>query len=153
MERTLVIIKPDCMNRSLAGEIIKRFESKGLKIAGIKMEHLKPEKLEVHYAHHKDKKFYRELVEYMSAIPSILIVLEGNDAVRVVRNMVGATLGRDAQPGTIRGDYSMSNQCNLVHASENVEIAEKEIKVFFGNTEIFSYDKMDLDWIYSSTEK
>ncbi len=124
MERTLVIIKPDAINRDLAGEVIQRFEKKGLKIAGMKMAHLEACTLKEHYAHHKDKAFYEELINFMSSVPSILLVLEGKAACAVVRKMVGSTLGREAEPGTIRGDYSVSNQCNVVHASENVEIAE-----------------------------
>ena len=153
MERTLVIIKPDAVNRSLVGEVIKRFENKGLKLVGLKMKHLQPYMLKEHYAHHKDKAFYKELIKYMSSIPSIVMALEGKEACDVVRKMVGSTLGREAEPGTIRGDYSVSNQCNIAHASENVEIAEQEIKRFFDSKELFEYDAMGFDWVYASDEK
>jgi len=153
MRRTLVIIKPDAVNRCLVGEVIKRFENKGLKILGLKMVKLKPYTLKEHYAHHKDKAFFKELISYMSSIPSIAMVLEGKDAVKVVRKMVGSTQGREAEPGTIRGDYSVSNQNNIVHASENEEKAEEEIKRFFTEEEINSYNKMNFDWIYSKDER
>jgi len=153
MEQTLVILKPDAVNRCLIGEVIKRFEQKGLQIKGMKMQMLQPYALKEHYAHHKDKGFYEELIKYMSSIPSILMVLEGKEAVGVVRQMVGSTQGREATPGTIRGDYSVSNQSNIVHASENNEAAEQEIGRFFSKEEIYDYRKMNFDWIYSRDEK
>ena len=153
MEKTLVIIKPDAVNRSIVGEVLKRFESKGLKIVGLKMTSLEPYVLKEHYAHHKDKKFYEELIKFMASIPSVVVALEGKEACAVVRKMIGNTLGREAEPGTIRGDFSVSNQCNIVHASENLEIAEQEIKRFFKKEEIFSYSKVNFDWIYASDEK
>ncbi len=153
MERTLVIIKPDAVNRSLIGEITTRFERKGLKIAGLKMVQLQPYVLKEHYSHHKDKEFYNELISYMSSIPSIVLVLEGKEVVEVVRRMIGSTFGREAQPGTIRGDYSVSNQANLVHASENVEKANEEINRFFKSEELWDYNKMNFDWIYARKEK
>lgn len=153
MEQTLVIIKPDAVNRCLVGKVLQRFEEKGLQIKGLKMQMLKPYTLKEHYAHHKDKGFYKELIKYMSSIPSIVMVLEGKDSIAVVRKMVGSTQGREAEPGTLRGDYSVSNQSNIVHASENGEAAESEIKRFFSKEEIHSYQKMDFDWIYSRDEK
>ena len=153
MRQTLVIIKPDAVNRCLVGEVIKRFEQKGLKIKAMKMQMLQPYVLKEHYAQHKDKTFFKELIGYMTSIPSILIVLHGKDAVNVVRKMVGPTQGREAAPGTIRGDYSVSNQSNIVHASENDETAKKEIERFFTKKEIFDYQKMDFDWVYSRDEK
>ncbi len=153
MRRTLIIIKPDAINRSLAGEILNKFEDKGLKIIGLKMERLNVYQLKDHYAHLENKPFFKELVEFMSSIPSILMVVEGKDAVNVVRRLVGATNGRDALPGTIRGDYSMSTQTNLVHASETKEMAEKEIKRFFKEDELYEYDKMNFNWVYCSAEK
>ena len=152
-EKTLVIIKPDAVNRCLTGEIMKRFEQKGLKLVAMKMQALQPYVLKKHYEHHKDKKFYKDLISYMSSIPSILVVLEGKDVINVVRKMIGSTLGRDAEPGTIRGDYSVSNQANLVHASDSSETAEKEIKRFFKEDEIYNYQKMHFDWIYSRDEQ
>ena len=152
MRQTLVIIKPDAVNRCIAGKVIQRFEEKGLQIKAMKMEMLQPYVLKEHYAHHKDKKFFEGLIKYMTSIPSILIILEGKDAVSVVRKMVGSTQGREAEPGTIRGDYSVSNQSNIVHASENEEEAKKEIARFFKKEEIYDYQKMNFDWIYSRDE-
>jgi len=153
MQQTLVIVKPDAVNRNLVGEVIKRFEQKGLQIKAMKMQALKPYALKKHYALHKDKDFYQELIKYMSSIPSILIVLEGKQAIAVVRKMVGSTQGREAAPGTIRGDYSVSNQSNIVHASEDEKAAREEIARFFSKEEIFDYKKPDFDWIYSRDEK
>ncbi len=152
MRETLVIIKPDAVNRCLVGEVVKRFEQKGLKIKAIKMETLQPYVLKEHYAHHKDKAFFKELIEYMSSVPSILMVLEGKEAVTVVRKMVGSTQGREALPGTIRGDFSVSNQSNIVHASEDDAAAKEEIERFFKCEEIYEYKKMNFDWIYSRDE-
>ncbi len=153
MERTLIIFKPDAVNRGLAGKMVTRFEDKGLKIIAIKMETLNPYKLKEHYAHHKEKDFYDELIKFMTSIPSILFVVEGKEVCAVVRKMIGSTLGREAEPGTIRGDFSVSNQANLIHASENVDVAEDEIKRFFDKSEIHSYQKMDFDWVYAKKEK
>lgn len=153
MRRTLVILKPDAVNRSLAGRVITRFEEKGLKIVGMKMEHLDIYKLKEHYSQYLDKPFFGEIVKYMSSIPCILMIIEGKDAVAVVRKLVGETNGRNATPGTIRGDFSLSIQSNLIHASENDEIAKYEIKRFFKDGEIFDYDKMDFNWIYAESEK
>lgn len=153
MEQTLVIIKPDAVNRCLIGEVVKRFEQKGLKIKALKMQLLQPYVLKEHYAHHKEKAFFEELIKYMSSVPSVLMVLEGKEAVSVARKMVGPTQGREALPGTIRGDYSVSNQSNIVHASESEEAAEPEIQRFFKKEEIYDYQKMDFDWVYSRDEK
>lgn len=153
MRRTLVILKPDAVNRSLVGRIITRFEEKGLKVVGMKMEHMNILKLNEHYAHHVGKPFYAEIVKYMSSIPCILMVIEGKDVVNVVRKLAGETNGRNAPPGTIRGDFSMSIQSNLIHASENDEVAKYEIKRFFKDGELFDYEKMDFNWIYAESEK
>ena len=153
MRRTLIIIKPDGVNRALVGRIINRFEDKGLKIVGLKMEKLQVYKLKEHYAHLTNKPFFEELLHYMSGIPCILMAIEGKDAVSVVRKLVGETCGRDALPGTIRGDFSMSTQTNLVHASENDEVAKYEIARFFKEEELFEYDKMNFNWIYCNSEK
>ncbi|MFH1587297.1 MAG: nucleoside-diphosphate kinase [Candidatus Diapherotrites archaeon] len=153
MQRSLIIFKPDAVNRGLAGRMLARFEDKGLKIIAIKMEKLNPYKLKEHYAHHKEKDFYEELIKFMTSIPSILVVVEGKEVCAVVRKMIGSTLGREAEPGTIRGDFSVSNQANLIHASENVDVAEEEIERFFEKNEIHSYQKMDFDWVYAKKEK
>ncbi|MFA5930946.1 MAG: nucleoside-diphosphate kinase [archaeon] len=153
MRRTLIIIKPDGINRALIGRIINRFEEKGLKIVGLKMDKLQVYKLKEHYAHLTNKPFFEELLGYMSGIPCILMAIEGKDAVSVVRRLVGETCGREALPGTIRGDFSMSTQTNLVHASENDEVAKYEIARFFKDEELFEYDKMNFNWIYCNSEK
>lgn len=152
-EKTLVIIKPDGVNRSLIGEVIKRFERKGLKVVGMKMERLSPEIMGEHYFHHKGKPFVEGLINFMTAIPSVLLVLEGKEAISVVRKLAGPTNGRDAELGTIRGDYSISTQSNVIHASENKDAANVEIDRFFKKTELWDYDKMDFNWIYSDNEK
>lgn len=152
-ERTLVMIKPDAVNRTIVGEIIHRFETKGLKIAGMKMVHLDEKTLGEHYSHHKEKPFYRNLIKFMMHAPSLLIVLEGNNVVDIVRRMAGPTHGAEAPQGTIRGDYSLSNQCNIVHASDSVETANKEIKRFFRDNEVFDYQRIDTEMIYSVEER
>jgi len=153
MERTLVIIKPDGINRSIAGEIIHRFERKGLKIVGLKMMHLSDELLDEHYEHHKGKPFFQKLKDFMKSAPALLVVLEGNNAVEVVRIMAGPTRGYEALPGTIRGDYSISQQHNIVHASDAPETAEKEIKRFFADEEIFPYKRIDWEMVYAVDER
>jgi len=155
MEQILVILKPDAVNRGLVGEITHRFERKGLKIVGAKMETLKTETLHEHYAHHKDKPFFEELVEFMQTVPAILLVLEGKECVEVIRSMVGETSGRKAPAGTIRGDFSNDSPAlanaekravmNLVHASETPEEAAHEIEYWFGDKEIFEYKRFGVD--------
>ncbi|MCX8158536.1 MAG: nucleoside-diphosphate kinase [Candidatus Diapherotrites archaeon] len=152
-EKTLVIIKPDAVNRGLVGEIITRFENKGLKIVAMKMELLKEEILEHHYAHHKGKSFFQGLIRFMSSVPSVIMVLEGKEAVRVVRKMCGDTCGRDAEAGTIRGDFSMSVQNNIIHASESIDAAKEEIKRFFKDEEIHSYKRIDFEYLYAENER
>lgn len=152
MERTLIIIKPDAMNRTIVGEIIHRFERKGLKIIGMKMAHLTEKQLHEHYAHLKGKPFFPMLVEFMQETPTILMVLEGVGVVEICRNLCGATHGAKALPGTIRGDYSVSTQSNVVHASESPKFAEEEIKRFFSKEELFTYEKIDSEILYSESE-
>jgi nucleoside-diphosphate kinase len=152
-EKTLVILKPDCVNRGLIGEIVHRFECKGLKIVGLKMEVLKPETLHEHYGHHAAKPFFPGLVKFMTSIPCVLMVLEGKESVKVVRKMAGVTSGREAEFGTIRGDFSLSVQTNIVHVSEDKAAAAVEIKRFFKPHEIHSYKKPDFEWIYGEDER
>lgn len=153
MQKTLVIIKPDAINRSLVGQIISRFENKGLKLAGMKMEYLKDEILTEHYSHLKDKPFFKGILKFMKSTPAILMVIEGSNAIEVVRNLTGPTYGVEAPAGTIRGDYSLSRQNTIIHASDSLENAEKEIKRFFKKEEIHKYDKVDFDMIYSEDER
>ncbi|MDP2586817.1 MAG: nucleoside-diphosphate kinase [Candidatus Komeilibacteria bacterium] len=152
MERTLIIMKPDTLQRSLVGEIVGRFEKKGLKIAGMKMMELDDLKLEEHYAHHKDKPFFGNLKKFMKSAPVLLMVLEGAEVVQAVRIICGSTKGVEADAGTIRGDLAMTNW-NLVHASDSLETAESEIKRFFNNDELFSYAKLGTDMVYESEFK
>ncbi|MCM1162761.1 MAG: nucleoside-diphosphate kinase [Muribaculaceae bacterium] len=139
MEQTLVIFKPSAVNRALVGAVLSRFEQKGLVIAGMKMMQLSEGLLREHYAHLVDKPFFPTLAASMMASPVIVMLLRGVDAINVVRLMTGATNGRQAAPGTIRGDYAMSNQENIIHASSSAEDAEAEIKRFFLPSEIFDY--------------
>ena len=140
LQKTLIILKPDAVKRGLVGKILARFEEKGIKIVAMKMVQLNREILEKHYAEHKGKPFYESLVSFMQSGPVVLAVLEGFNAIEVVRKMVGATNGREAEPGTIRGDYSMSQQNNLIHASADTSVAEREIKLFFKEDELLDYE-------------
>lgn len=152
MERTLIIVKPDALQRNLLGEIIHRFEQKGLKIVGLKMMAIDDVKVTEHYEHHKDKPFFQNLKKYMQSSPVVVLALEGVEAISAVRLIVGPTKGREADAGSIRGDFAMSAQCNIVHASDSAESAKKEIKRFFNKDEIFSYEKMDFSWVYGADE-
>ena len=152
MEKTLVILKPCTIQRGLIGEITSRFEKKGLRVAGMKMIWLTDEILNEHYAHLKDKPFFPRIKQAMSVCPVIVMCLEGVEAIRVVRALAGVTNGRNAAPGTIRGDYSMSMQENIVHASDSPETAEAELRRFFKDEEIFSYDFRNHLSVYSNDE-
>jgi len=153
MERTLLIFKPDALNRALVGEILHRFERKGLKIVGMKMMYLDDDLLDEHYSHLKDKPFFPRIRKFMKSAPSILCVLEGNNVITVVRNLVGVTRGYEASSGTIRGDYSLSGQCNVVHASDSIVASDIEIARFFKDNELFNYEKVDLNFVYAEDEK
>jgi nucleoside-diphosphate kinase len=139
VERTLILIKPDAVARGLAGDIIARFEKKGLKIAGIKMIQLHDEILRQHYSHLVDKPFFPGIASFMQSQPIIALCLEGKEAVTVCRNLCGVTNARQAAPGTIRGDWSLSMQCNLVHASDSASAATDEIARFFQPQELYDY--------------
>lgn len=152
MEKTLVILKPCTLQRGLIGEVISRFEKKGLKLAGMKMTWLTDEVLNEHYAHLSDKPFFQRLKNAMSVTPVIVCCWEGIDAVRVVRAMTGATNGRNAAPGTIRGDYSMSGQENIIHASDSPENAAIELARFFKDGELFDYTWLQTMCVYANDE-
>ena len=152
-EKTLVLLKPDALQRNLLGKIIERFEQKGLKIIGLKMMQLSDVLLDEHYAHHKDKPFFAGLKSFMKEFPVVAMALEGLEAVSVVRGMCGPTQSRQAPPGTIRGDFSMSRQANILHTSDSVENAEKEVWRFFNQDEIFDYKKVDFNQIYVEDER
>jgi len=153
MERSLILLKPDCLQRGLIGKVITRFEEKGLKIAGMKMAVFDGPTCDEHYSHLTDKPFFQNLKKFILSSPVVCIVVEGKDAVDVVRKMCGVTNSREAEPGTIRGDFSMSLQCNIVHASDSKERAEKEIGIFFKKDEIFSYGLVLGNVLYSPDEK
>ena len=152
METTLVLLKPSCVQRLLIGEIIHRFERRGLHIAGLKMMQLDEPILREHYAHLADRPFFPSLAASMMASPIVALAISGVDAVQVVRTMTGSTNGREAAPGTIRGDYSMSNQQNIVHASDSTSNAEIELKRFFRDGEIFDYTSGAFAYIYGDGE-
>ena len=153
MERTLVLIKPDALQRDLAGEIIKIFERKGLKLVGIKMMALTDTLLDEHYSHLAGRDFFAEIKTFMRSTPIIACCWEGVDCVNTVRLLCGITKAREAAPGTIRGDYAMSVQANLVHASDSLETADIEIERFFKPEELFDYEDALNPFIYSSREK
>lgn len=151
-EKTLVLLKPDAIQRGIVGEIINRIEKKGLKLVGCKMVQLDKKILREHYAHLVDKPFYPRIEVFMSSSPVVAMVWEGLEAVRVLRNMSGATNARDAAVGTIRGDYGVSGQANLIHASDSVETAKKEINRFFSEKELFEYERELINSVYSQEE-
>lgn len=131
MERSLVLLKPDCVERRLIGQIIARFEAKGLSIVAMKMLRVTPELSKQHYAEHVEKPFYPSLEEFITSAPIVALAIEGLEAIRVIRDMLGATNGLNAAPGTIRGDFSSSRQMNLVHASDSPESALRELNLYF----------------------
>lgn len=152
MEQTLVILKPSAVGRGIMGEVISRFERKGLIIAGMKMIKLNDQVLDEHYAHLLDRPFFPRIKASMMSTPVVVMCVKGKDAVQVVRAMTGVTNGRNAAPGTIRGDYSMSGQENIVHASDSVENAKIELDRFFAPEEIFDYTPTGFNYLYASDE-
>ncbi|MEK7219331.1 MAG: nucleoside-diphosphate kinase [Patescibacteria group bacterium] len=152
-EKTLIIVKPDAIQRNLVGESISRFEKKGLKIVGVKMVSIEDALLDEHYANIKDKPFYPGVKNFMKLCPVIVMALEGINAVFAVRLIVGPTRAWEANAGTIRGDFSLSTQSNIVHASESVEAGEIEVGRFFSKDEIFEYQKIDADFVYAEHKK
>lgn len=153
MEKTLIILKPSTIQRALVGQVINRFQQKGLTIAGIKMMRLDEKILREHYAHLVDRPFFPSLLRSMMATPVIVMCLAGKDVVAVVRAMTGATNSRNAAPGTIRGDFGMSGQENIIHASDSVENGIIEINRFFKPDEIFEYEPITIPSIYAPDER
>lgn len=148
MERTLIIIKPDAVQRGLIGEIITRFERRGLRIAAMKLIHIDKALAERHYAIHKGKPFYEPLIQYITSSPVVVMALEGNDAIEIARRTMGATKPAEAAPGTIRADFGMEIGRNLVHGSDGPDTAAIEVPLFFPGEEIVSYVR-DVDrWIF-----
>ena len=152
MERTLVLLKPDCLQRRLMGQIIGRFEDKGFDIVAMKMMHVTPDLAQQHYAEHVDKPFYPGLEQFITGAPVVAMVIQGLEAIRVVREMLGATSGLKAAPGTIRGDYSSSRQMNLVHASDGPDAARREMELYFTAEELCDYDSCLKPWLLASDE-
>ncbi len=154
LERTLVLLKPDCVQRGLVGEVLRRFEAKGLQIVGLEMRQYPKAILEKHYEAHKDRPFYGNLVKFMSSGPVVAIALEGKDAIEVVRGLMGKTNSRQAVPGTIRGDLGMSFSNNLVHGSDGPEAATKELALFFGASgQLVNWTPVTQPWVYSVEEE
>ena len=148
MDRTLVILKPDALQRQLAGTIIARFERKGLQIVACKLMTISRDLAETHYAAHKGKTFYDPLIDFIVSGPVMAIVFQGPKAIQIARKLMGSTFGCDAEPGTIRGDFGCSNSFNLIHGSDSVESAAAEIELFFSDNELCQYEFDHAAWIY-----
>lgn len=148
METTLIILKPDAVQRGLMGQIITRFEQKGLQIVGAKLTKIAPSLAETHYEAHKSKPFYPGLVRFMTSSPVLILAVRGNKAIEISRNLMGATFGSKAAPGTIRGDFGVSNSFNLIHGSDSPEAAERELKLFFAPGEVLDFTRAADQWVY-----
>lgn len=153
LQRSVVLVKPDALQRGLVGEIISRFERKGLKLVGLKMMKLNHEILDTWYSHHKEKPFFGRLKEFMMSTPVVAMLWEGLECVSTVRKLCGTTTGYEAEAGSIRGDLSMSNSNNIIHASDSIENSQKEQESIFDKKEIFDYDKGEYLWLYSLEER
>lgn len=152
MERTLILLKPDCVQRRLMGRIISRFEDKGLNIVAMKMMRVTPELAKQHYAEHVEKPFYPGLEKFITGAPVLAAVIEGLEVIQVIRDMLGATSGLKAASGTIRGDYSASRQMNLVHASDGPEAAKREMELYFNADELCDYEPTLTPWMKADDE-
>jgi len=148
MERTLIILKPDAVQRGLSGEIITRFEKKGLQIVALKLMKIPQQLAETHYEPHRGKPFYAGLVKFMTSSPVIVLALTGRDAINIARKMMGATFGSKAEPGTIRGDLGVSNSFNLIHGSDSPEAAQRELGLFFKPDELIDWTPAIQSWVY-----
>lgn len=152
MEQTLILLKPDCVERRLIGRIIARFEDKALNVVGMKMIRITPDLAKKHYAEHCEKAWYPTLEQFITGAPVVAMVLEGLNAIAVVRAMLGATNGLEAAPGTIRGDFSSSRQMNLVHASDGAEAATREIELYFGDGSVVEHKPCLTPWFRAADE-
>ena len=150
MQRTLVIFKPDCVQRRLVGQILQRFEARGLRIAGMKLIQVSREMAEQHYAEHRERAFFPGLIQFITGGPVVAAVLVGPEAVAVVRGMMGKTNGIEAAPGTIRGDFSLSKQNNLIHGSDGPETADREIALWFEPEELIDYELAGSHWVHEA---
>ena len=148
MERTLIILKPDAVQRGLIGEIVTRFEKKGLQVVGAKFIRIPQTLAETHYEPHKGKPFYPGLVKFMTSSPVLVLALEGKDAIAIARKLMGATFGSKAEPGTIRGDFGVSNSFNLIHGSDSPESAKRELGLFFKADELQDWTPAVRGWVY-----
>ena len=147
-DRTFVMVKPDGVQRGLVGDIVARFERRGLKIAAMKLLHVSNDLAKKHYEEHAAKPFYPGLVGFITSGPVVAMVIEGKDAVPVVRSMVGATNPAKSDPGTIRGDFALDTGRNIIHASDSPESAKREISLYFDKSEIVDYKRIDEQWLY-----
>ena len=152
MERTLILLKPDAVERRLCGKILTRIEDRGFKLAGVKMLKVTPELSRKHYEEHVNKPFYPLLESFITSGPIIALCVEGPEAVRVMRDMMGKTNGRDSAPGTIRGDFGLSRQMNLIHGPDSVESAAREIPIYFRPEELVTHTSSVEPWLYASDE-
>ena len=148
METTLIILKPDAVQRGLIGRIVSRFEDKGLQIVGLKFTTISRPTAEAHYAPHKERPFYPGLVNFMTSSPVVVMAVRGKGAIAISRKLMGATFGSNAEPGTIRGDFGVSNSFNLIHGSDSPEAAEKELNLFFRPEELIEWDRRIESWVY-----
>ena len=148
METSLIILKPDAVQRGLMGRIISRFEEKGLQIVGAKLTHISQELAAKHYADHASKPFYPGLVKFMTSSPVLVLAIRGNGAVTICRNLMGATFGSKAAGGTIRGDFGVSNSFNLIHGSDSPEAAVRELGLFFKDGEVLDFARAGDAWVY-----
>jgi len=148
MQTTLIILKPDAVQRGLMGKIITRFEEKGLQIVGAKLTKISPELAATHYEAHKERKFYPGLVKFMTSSPVLILAIKGNNAIEICRAMMGATFGSKAAAGTIRGDFGVSNSFNLIHGSDSPEAAARELGLFFSAGEVLDFKRDSDNWVY-----
>lgn len=148
METTLIILKPDAVQRGMMGRILSRFEDKGLQVVGCKLMQISQELAATHYAAHKERPFYPGLVKFMTSSPVLVLALRGNGAITIARNLMGATFGSKAAPGTIRGDFGVSNSFNLIHGSDSPEAAERELGLFFKAGDVINWNRDGDCWVY-----
>lgn len=153
IQRSLILFKPDCVQRRLCGELLSRIENKGLKIVGMKMLQVTPDLAKQHYAEHVEKPFYPHLESFITSGPVVALVVEGVEAVAVMRTIMGSTNGRESAPGTIRGDLGMSRQMNLIHGSDGPDAAAREIDIYFKPEELIEYDLTLESWMAADDEK
>jgi nucleoside-diphosphate kinase len=151
VETTLIILKPDAVQRGLMGRILSRFEDKGLQVVGCKLMQISQQLAEKHYEAHAARPFYKGLVRFMTSSPVMVLALRGNDAIAISRKMMGATFGSKAEAGTIRGDLGVSNSFNLIHGSDSPEAAKRELELFFAKGEVLEYPRAIEQWVYDTS--